>query len=209
METNVEHERRAASPTKRSRGGTQPLPLTRDDILAAALPILAGAGIDGLTIKALADELGISSPAVYHYFSGREQLLDRLCEEVAAEVDLEIPAAMRWDDAVVAVVLNMDRTFARYPGVAARVLPARRRSRAADRISLAVKGLITEAGFAEEPAEELLASLHFVFGGWLLGRRPTLPERSTDPVLLERSVRWLLTGFAAAHRPSPRARTTT
>ena len=35
---------------RRSRGGTQPLPLTRDDILDAALPLVANLGLEALTV---------------------------------------------------------------------------------------------------------------------------------------------------------------
>jgi AcrR family transcriptional regulator len=180
---------------KRSRGGTQPLPLTRDDILRAALPLLARTGVDGLRVRSVADELGISSPAVYHYFSGRDDLIDRLCERVAAEVELTVDPSTAWDDAIVTVLLNMDRTFARYPGVAARVLPGHGYSPAADRIAETVYGMILDGGLPPDRARDLLAALHFQFGGWLLGRPPLQRGRATEPALLERCIRSLLRGF--------------
>ena len=193
-------------PDKRTRGGIQPQPLSRADILGAALPVLARTGVDGLTLRAVADALGISSPALYHYFTSRDDLLDRLCELVATEVDLTVDPDAPWDDAVVAVILNMQRTFARYPGVAARVLPARQPSPAADRISRTVYELIVAGGFPPVAAEDLLAALHVLFGGWLLGRRPHLPERTADTAMLERIIRWALAGFVA-DRATARAST--
>jgi AcrR family transcriptional regulator len=151
----------------------------------------------------VADALGISSPALYHYFSGRDDLLDRCCERIVAEVDLTVDPEAPWDDAVVAVILNMNRTFARYPGVAARVLPAQRPSRAADRISRVVYGLARSAGYPPETAEDFLAAMRVVFGGWLLGRRAGLPDRTTDPALLERIVRWTIAGFTQAESVAP------
>jgi AcrR family transcriptional regulator len=171
--------------------------LTRDEIIDAALPLLVRDGVEGLTVRSVADAIGISGPAVYHYFAGRDDLLDRLCERVAAEVDLAIAPGTRWDDAIVGVVLNMDRTFARYPGVATRVLPARRHSPAAMTISQTVHRLLLDGGLTLDRAADALAALHFLFGGWLLGRRPMLHERTTDPSLLERSIRSLLRGFTA------------
>lgn len=196
MSTSTSPLPRNDRPPKRSRGGTQPLPLTRDDIVRAALPLLARDGVDGLTVRSVAAELGISAPAVYHYFSSRDDLIDRLCERVAADVDLTIGPATPWDDAIVGVMLNMDRTFRRYQGVAARVLPVPPHSPAANELSATVYRLIVEGGFEPEHAEELLAALHFLFGGWLLGQRPMLTQRTTEPAVLERSVRALLRGFA-------------
>lgn len=188
---------------KRSRGGTQPDPLSRDDILDATMPLVAEHGIDGVSLRMVADALGISSPALYHYFSGRDDLLDRCCERVAAEVDLTVDPTAPWDDAIVAVILNMHRTFARYPGVAARVLPAQRPSRAADRISVVVYELALRAGYSTNAAEDLLAAMRVVFGGWLLGKRSGLSDRSTDPALLERILRWTIAGFVQSEPADP------
>ena len=54
-------------PFKRRRGGTQPLPLSRDEILAIALPLLARDGVDGLTLRAVAERIvaaDIRSPSL-------------------------------------------------------------------------------------------------------------------------------------------------
>ena len=197
------------APARRSRGGTQPLPLSRDDLLDAALPLVAADGLDTLTVKAVADALGISSPAVYHYFDGRDDLLDRLCERVAREIDLDVPPALAWDDAIVEVVLRMHRTFEHYPGVGGRVLATQRRSPSADRVSQKVLDVLLTEGFSSTDALDLLASLHFLFGGWLLGTRPLRPGVVLPPTLLERTVHWSLTGFAntvsRATTPGPAA----
>jgi len=182
----------STEPIKRNRGGTQPLPLTRSAILDAAMPLLEEHGIDGLTVKSVADALGISSPAIYHYVSNRDDLLDRLCERVAAEVNRnvghELDDDVAWDDGVVAVLLEMDRTFARYPGVAARVLPTRRKSRAEAESTETVRRFLILGGFDETVADQLLLALQILFGGWLLDTRPA------NPSSLERSIRWLLRG---------------
>jgi AcrR family transcriptional regulator len=185
---------RQAAPVKRSRGGTQPLPLSRDDIVRAALPLLGRDGVEALTVRAVADELGISSPAVYHYFSNRDALIDWLCEQVATEVDVDVAPGTAWDDAIVQVLLNMDRTFARYPGVAARVLPSHKPSAAADRITGAVHRLVLDGGFTTDDAEAVLASLQYVFGGWLLGKPGRRGAARATADSLERSIRWLLAG---------------
>ncbi len=191
------------SPVKRSRGGTQPDPISREDIIGAALPLLARHGVEGLTVRAVADTLGVSPPAIHHHVGSRDVLLDHLCERVAAEVALDTPADSRWDDAITAVILNMHEVFGRYPGVAARVLPARRPSRAADHMSHVVRAHIIGAGYAADAADDLLASLRIIVGGWLLGRRVDLPARSADPALLERIVRWTIAGFVADHAGDP------
>jgi TetR/AcrR family transcriptional regulator, tetracycline repressor protein len=183
----------ARAPLKRRRGGTQPTPLTRGDILGVALALLPRLGVDGLTLRAVADHLGVSSPAVYHYFDGRDDLLDRVCELIANEVDLTVEAGSSWDDAVVAIMQSMDRTFSSYPGVGTRVLGNRRPSPAADAISAAVLVQLRR-GLAEPAAGELLITLRVLFAGWLLDA-PRALQQGRPAELLDHSVRALLRGW--------------
>jgi AcrR family transcriptional regulator len=183
----------ALQPLKRRRGGTQPLPLSRDEILLVALPLLARDGVDGLTLRAVADRIGISSPALYYHFSGRDDLIDRLCELVASEVDVTVDPSAAWDDAVVSVISSMQHTFARYPGVGTRVLATRRPSPAADAITSVVRDQLRRAGLDDAAADRLLTALRVHFAGWLLGS-PRAHSGAIDSDLLEESVRWLLRG---------------
>jgi TetR/AcrR family transcriptional regulator, tetracycline repressor protein len=195
LSTHTASTTSTTSRAKRLRGGTQPLPLTRDDVVSAALPLLAQFGVADLTIRSVADTLGVSSPAIYHHIAGRDDLIDRLCERVADGVDLSVNPDVPWDDAIVTLLSNMDRAFARYPGVASRVLLSRRRSPAADRITSTVHQLVLRSGCSARRAHELVASLQFLFAGWLLGSPgPTAHEPATAE-LLARSIRWLLRGF--------------
>ena len=190
----------AAPPTKRSRGGTQPVALSRDDVVAAALAEVAEHGLDALSVSAVAARLGVTVPAVYHYVTGKNDLVNRVCERVAHSVELPVDETadtrLSWDDRIVAIVMAMDATFARYPGVAARVLPFRQPSNAVNRLSGAVLDCLADGGFDSPTATDVLATLHFIVGGWLLGQRPNLPSGEMIPALLERSIRWTLAGAA-------------
>jgi len=182
---------------KRSRGGVQPVALTRSDVIEEGLRIVQREGLDALTITTVARDLGVSSPAVYYYVSGKDDLIDRVCELAAGQISLPPDEGAEWDDRIVAIILEMNDTFARYPGVAARVLPFQRPSRAVDRVADEVRHCIEHGGFTGRDADDLHAALHFLVGGWLLGKRPTVSEGAMTPALLERSVRWLLAGASA------------
>jgi len=184
--------------SKRTRGGTQPDPLSPDDVLDAALALVAAEGLDALSVSSVARALGVSTPAVYHYLGGKEDLVNRVCERVAREVEIPPGDEGAWDDRIVAVVVSMHTTFARYPGVAVRVLPLRRPSPAASRLDQIVRDCLVEGGFADATADDLLATLHFLVRGWLLGQRPGLPAGTMTPALLERAVRWTLRGAAGS-----------
>jgi AcrR family transcriptional regulator len=50
----------------------------RDEVKRGALRQLADGGPQGLSINAIAKELGVSGPALYRYFAGRDELLTEL-----------------------------------------------------------------------------------------------------------------------------------
>jgi AcrR family transcriptional regulator len=55
--------------------------MMRADILTAALGIVRESGIKGLTMRALAQAVGVTAPTLYEYFPGKEQVLDALFME--------------------------------------------------------------------------------------------------------------------------------
>jgi TetR/AcrR family transcriptional regulator len=54
----------------------------RSAILAAARRVLVEGGIGALTIAAVAAEAGVSKPAVYYYFTSREEVLGSLAVDI-------------------------------------------------------------------------------------------------------------------------------
>ncbi|MEM7139839.1 MAG: TetR/AcrR family transcriptional regulator [Actinomycetota bacterium] len=61
----------------------------RRDVLAAATSILDEAGWDGLSIRAVASRAGVSTGAVYQWFSGKDEIFGELFDrEVRAGLDL-------------------------------------------------------------------------------------------------------------------------
>lgn len=168
-------------------------------------------GLPNLTIKAVADELGVTSPAVYHYVAGKQALVERVCERVASLVDVGVAPALSWDEQIVAIIVAMHHTFASYPGVGVRVLSLNGPAPAALGIAGRVIDILRAAGFSERDAVRLNTALQLMFSGWLLDRAPFVPDLEGTPagpdasalsveVLIE-SVRFLVAGFAAL-RPS-------
>lgn len=47
-------------------------------ILDAARDILATRGVDGLSMRQVADHVGVSATAIYHYFDGKQDLVNRV-----------------------------------------------------------------------------------------------------------------------------------
>ena len=54
----------------RSRGGTQPQPISMTDVVDAALRVVARSSLDRLTVRAVADECGVTPPAIHYHLRG-------------------------------------------------------------------------------------------------------------------------------------------
>nr|WP_300147510.1 TetR/AcrR family transcriptional regulator C-terminal domain-containing protein [Propionicimonas sp.] len=64
--------------------------ISRESIIEAALAVLDEKGIEGLTVRALANRLGVQAPALYWHVENKRELLD----EMGTEVSRRVAAAM-------------------------------------------------------------------------------------------------------------------
>jgi len=65
-------------------------PLTRDLIAAAALDLLDAEGPAGLTMRRLAQLLGVRAPSLYNHVTGQDEIVDLIHELVDTEIDLTV-----------------------------------------------------------------------------------------------------------------------
>jgi AcrR family transcriptional regulator len=76
---------------QQSRGGQPARPrLSRDKVLRGALEVADAGGIASLTIRSLAQRLGVKPMSVYHHVTGKEQILDGLVDIVFGEIALPV-----------------------------------------------------------------------------------------------------------------------
>jgi AcrR family transcriptional regulator len=76
----------------------------REEILAAAVALLLETeNEDAVSIRAVAERVGVSPPAIYLHFSDKEALLEAVCVEAFAEFDTRVAAAASVDDPVAAL----------------------------------------------------------------------------------------------------------
>ena len=88
-----------AQGTEREHGSTRgktgrPARLDRDMIARAAFEI----GLDRVTMKAVADHLGVSVPGLYHHVDGREDLMQLAAEYSASRIRLPEDRDQPWPE---------------------------------------------------------------------------------------------------------------
>jgi TetR/AcrR family transcriptional regulator, tetracycline repressor protein len=100
------------------RGRSVPRPqLSRDLIVAAALKVVETDGGDALTMRRVADEIGVSASALYGYVANKEELIQLVLEQIIDEIPVP-PEGIDWQDFVKAFAREMYGIFKRRPGVA-------------------------------------------------------------------------------------------
>src|SRR5689334_14084738 len=76
-----------------SRRITDGPPLSRERVLDAAVELADAGGIASLTIRSLADKLGVKPMSVYHHVANKEEILDGIVDRVFAEIELPATGA--------------------------------------------------------------------------------------------------------------------
>lgn len=74
-------------------------PLSRQRLLSAAIAVADAGGIEALTIRSVADELGVKPMSLYHHVANKEAIIDGAVDIVFSEIDLP-PADIDWRSAL-------------------------------------------------------------------------------------------------------------
>jgi AcrR family transcriptional regulator len=98
-------------------------PLSRDRVLRAAVALADDSGIESLSMRKLAEELGVVPMALYKHVAKKEELLDGMIDLVVGEIDPPVRGP-DWKSAVRQRILSARRALLRHPW-ASRVLESR------------------------------------------------------------------------------------
>src|SRR5256714_8833120 len=72
-----------------TRAGAEPAPrtpLSRERVLRAAVKVADDGGIDGLTMRRLAEELGAEAMSLYYHVANKEAVLDGIVDVILGEI---------------------------------------------------------------------------------------------------------------------------
>jgi len=89
-------------------------PLSRDRVLHAAVLLADDAGSESLSMRKLAQELGVVPMALYKHVANKEELLDGMVDVVVREIDPPIRGT-DWKAAVRQRILSARRALLRHP----------------------------------------------------------------------------------------------
>ncbi len=158
--------------------------VTRDDVVHTAIQLLQEVGLDGLTLRKLATELGISAPTLYWHVRDKRELLDLMAEAMIRDHRASQPAMpdnLQWWEVVAEGARRQYGALLSYRD-GARVVAGNRPTEAQLPMIERYMQLWVSAGF---PPEEALASIlamgDFIAGSALEYQAELERSRTSDP----------------------------
>lgn len=188
----------ARTPKKR------PAPVTRDEIVTASLAIIDAEGLDALSMRRLARDLGIEAMSLYHHFPNKDAILDAVVAAMIRQMTLPDPMPSSWVDQLVELIDAFRRALVAHPN-AVPVMLTRPLAPPEDAMLTPVTVLQSQ-GFEPDRMLELYQSLMaLTFGHAFV--TSSAARHADAPVLgddgFRRAARILIEGYASAYEGPP------
>jgi AcrR family transcriptional regulator len=174
-----------------SPASTQPAPrerLTPESVARRAVALADAEGLDAVTVRRLAQDLGVTPMALYRHFSDKDALLDAMAECLLADVAVPESRSGAWDKQMREVLDAFLAALRPHPNVAELTLHTILTSTPGLVLAERVLELLADAGFPAEHAAEVgtyaLCSLVT-----LVTTEPGRAERGGDAEAYEDTIR--------------------
>jgi AcrR family transcriptional regulator len=133
--------------------------LSQDAVVAAARRIVDWNGLDSLTMRSLATDLGVTPNTLYSHVAGKSGLLDLLMDSVAGEVEAPDPDEVEWRQGLQVLFASTRTTVAAAPALAPLFLSRAPRGPNALRLGEVTLELLARGGVKRSAAVRALRML--------------------------------------------------
>jgi AcrR family transcriptional regulator len=166
-------------------------PVTRQRVLDAALTLADRGGVGALSMRKLADELGVEAMSLYHHVANKDDILDGIVDLVFAEI--ELPSAdSDWKTALRQRAISVREVLLRHRWAFGLMESRSTPGPATLRHHDAVLGALRNSGFSVALAAQAFSLLDSYIYGFVL-QEANLPFHTSDElaavadVILERT----------------------
>ncbi len=154
------------------------VPLTRAVVTHAAVALADQEGVDAVSMRRLAQQLGVVPMALYKHVADKEDLLDGMVDVVIEAYAVESPGSDDWRDGVRARVLAARRSLLEHPWARRAIETRTVRSAAVLRHMEALTSTLLDAGISADLAHHAMHALGNRIWGFS-------PELFNDPAAPE------------------------
>jgi len=143
--------------------------LTRERIVEAASALVDAEGLDALSVRRLATELGVQGPSLYNHFPTKAEIVDAVADAVIEQVDLTAFANYEWPDALRRWAKSYHGVLVAHPNVVPVLAQGPGRRPASLAMAEAVFGALVEGGWPPARATHIGALMRYLVTGSALG----------------------------------------
>jgi AcrR family transcriptional regulator len=177
----------AAQPSVRAKPRVR---LSKDRVLRAAIQIADKSGIEALTMRKLAQRLGVEAMTLYYYMTKKDDILDGILDLVVSEIELPSEGG-DWKASLRGSAISAHQVLLRHPWACGLMMaPARIRPGRLRYMESVLKRL-REAGFSAEMTHHAYHALdsHILgFTMWEVGYTTGIKELPDSGATLRRAL---------------------
>ena len=168
--------------------------LTREEIIKEALALLEEQGPGALSMRRLANRLGVAPNALYTHVRGKADLIDGLIDQVYAGLDLHPDSSGDWTQQLATLSQDVRAHLLAHPAVVPFALQQPGLGPHGLRLGEAIYDVLRPAGFSDQAVVgTVYALLTYILGFVAL----EVPRAGTDPQTSDEFVRRMWAFFAA------------
>jgi AcrR family transcriptional regulator len=156
------------------------VPLSRERVLRGAVAVADADGIGSLTIRSLAQHLGVKPMSIYYYFANKSEILDGIVDVVFSEIDLPSVGG-DWQSEMVRRAISARQVLRRHSWAIGLMESRKNPGPATLRHHDAVIGTLRGAGFSVEMTAHAYALIDSYVYGFAL-QEASLPFQGPDTV---------------------------
>ncbi|MGW1339559.1 TetR/AcrR family transcriptional regulator [Kribbella sp. NPDC002412] len=150
------------------RTGAKREPLSRERVVAVALALADEKGAAGVSMRAIAAQLGVEAMSLYNHVAGREDILDGMVDAVFGEIDLPTPTAPDWKAAMRDRAASSRAVLRRHPWAVGLMDSRSRPGPATLRHHDAVLGALRAGGFSVAMAVHAFSVIDSYLYGYVI-----------------------------------------
>ena len=132
--------------------------LSKRAVTDHALKLADADGLDALTIRKLAQDLGVTPMALYWHFRSKEDLLEGVAEQVWGEIDVNVDPSAPWWAQLQGLLESLVSVLRAHPSAPQLLLEHEKRNEAALRATEVTLDILRDAGFDPQYASAIARS---------------------------------------------------
>jgi AcrR family transcriptional regulator len=138
--------------------GAERVRLSKAAVVERALALGDAEGLEALTIRRLAQELGVTPMALYWHFRNKEELLAGLAERIWSEIDTDIQAGAGWPGQLRGLVESLVAVLRSHPCASQLLVAGEKQSESALKATEVTLEVLRSGGFDAVHAAEVARS---------------------------------------------------